>query len=328
MKRFFIYILTILCFSNYLKTHDLDLTQNNKTDDNFGPAVDIDFLAPVKFTQVGIQDFLKNIYDNPKYAREIFPNNMSHFIQFLDFGIKTDQSLEFLEQVIRLFRQKVMCTEYMCSQEIARVSDRLISLLEGFKITNKLDNKNHEQTVKETCYNMFLSDFDRFKLNPDAFLTDLSKEICKALQNSTLCSKETTSKQIQNLVTRFMETTLSKVLWSPTDGKNAWEEFKVLGESVAALHQRKIIPAQDDLNDLIKIIVERFNYFLNIAGADMPIEFYEVARADLSENKLPWLYVEELEKDITSKADSLRKCLMQGQIKAQAKSVYGLGTTE
>ena len=332
MKKFlvpliiFIFTHSITADGDFQDT-PLDLTKESKNDPvNLGPGIETDLVAPVKFTTDGIQYFLTNVYDNPKYTKEIFPNNMNHFLQFLDFGIKTNQNLEFVEQVIRLFRQKVMCTEYVCAQETARVADRLVSMLEGFEIKGKSENKNHEQAVKEICYNMFLSDFERFKSNPDAFLTDLSKQVCKGLENSAICSKQTSSKHIQNLIIRFMETTLSKVLWSPQDGKNAWEEFKVLGESVYTLYNRKIIESQDDLNDLVKIIVERFNYFLNIAGADMPVEFYQAARNDLTENKLPWLSTEELEKDITSKLDSLKKCLMQGQIKAQAKSVYGIAS--
>src|SRR3990167_869054 len=301
----------------------------DKSGPEVGQGIDTDLLAPVKFTPDGIQEFLKHVFDNPKYAKEIFPNNMNHFLQFIEFGVKTNQGREYLEQVIRLFRQKVMCSEYVCAREVALTSERLVALLEGFEIVEeKNSTKEHETAVKELCYNMFLNEFDKFKANPDSFLTDLSKEICKILDTHAVCSKETSAKHIQNLIIRFMETTLYKVLWSPDDGENTWEEFRILGESVSTLFERKVISREDDLNDLIKIIVERFNYFITIAGSEMPISFYEKARKDVDEDKFAWLNVEELEKDITSKKESLRRNLIQGQIKAQARSVYGIITED
>lgn len=322
MRRIFLPLLMFL-LTNII-TAESNYQETNSGYIDLGSPIEIDLLSPVKFTAQGIQDFLKNVYDNPKYSKEIFPNNMSHFLQFLDFGIKTNQSLEFLEQVIRLFRQTIISAEYVCSQEASRVSEKLVILLDGFEGTSQKSKKDYEKEIKELCYNMFLNDFDRFRTSPDIFLTDLSKEVCNTLKNSGICSSETSTKHIQNLIIRFMESTLSKVLWSVQDGKNAWTEFKTLGESIYSLHERKIICKQDDLNDLVKIVVERFNYFLNIAGADMSSDFYETARKDLVENNLPWLNIEELEKDITTKSESLKKHLVQAQIKAQAKSLYGI----
>ena len=155
MKKVFFALLAYIFVNSIIANHEnqeqiyvpLNTLDKSNTDIQ---SFDTDLLAPVKFTPDGIQEFLRHVFDNPKYAKEIFPNSMNHFLQFIEFGVKTNQGREYLEQVIRLFRQKVMCSEYVCAREVARTSERLVSLLDGFKIVEeKNSTKEYETVIKE-----------------------------------------------------------------------------------------------------------------------------------------------------------------------------------
>ncbi len=282
------------------------------------------FFTKIKFTPIGIQDFLKKVYNHPDFATKILPNNPSyHLVQFLEFGIRTEQDPNYLKQVLRLFHQKFKTVEYISAEQLTKTITTMISLLEHFKIAEHTTTKNKQiATIKDVSYNEFLNNFQKFKENPDQFLTTLSTKICEAL-SSHICDQSTTPQHIRNLVLRFIESMVSKTLWSPLDGDKVWIAFHDLGDALIQMHDKKIITDSDDLDDLVKTLVERFSYFLSIAGSEMPTSFYEKARNDLLGKKISWLELEELEKEVTTKHEVLRQALMRGQIKAQARTVYG-----
>jgi len=47
-----------------------------------------DLCAPIQFSPVGINTFLKHTYNHPLYSKEILPNNLFHLTQFLEHGKK------------------------------------------------------------------------------------------------------------------------------------------------------------------------------------------------------------------------------------------------
>lgn len=281
-------------------------------------------LIRIEFTLDGIKRFF-TVFNHPKVAKEILPNNPSYYIeQFFTFGISTHQDLEYFKRVLHLFHKKFKEVEYISAEALPKLFVLLINLTESLSALNQSINQKHVSLVKNIAYEEFLNNFVNFKKDPDTFLTTLSSKICDALSSGLSEQHETTPHQIKHLMLRFVESILSKTLWSPQDGDAVWSEFNKLGDAIVMLHEKKIISDGDDVDDLLKTLVERFTYFLSLAGADMPLSFYEKARTDLITKKIAWLELEELEKEVTSKQESLRQALMRSQIKAQARHSYGI----
>ena len=80
--------------------------------------------APVRFTTSGLQCYLKHVYNHPKY-NEILANDLSHLLQFLEYGQQTKQPEAYLISTLRLFHQKFFTLEYLSAQQL----NRLINLL-------------------------------------------------------------------------------------------------------------------------------------------------------------------------------------------------------
>lgn len=274
-----------------------------------------DLTKKLDFTPFGIKEFLREIYNNAEYSKNILPYSFEHLRQFVSFGKKTSQGADYLEQVLKLFRQKLIECECICSKEAISITQFLGKKFSKF---NKEEKNNPLcSTVKDVCYDEFLNNFEQFKSNPDEFLTILSNKIINKIIPST-CKLENETHNLENVISKFLETCVSKTIWSTEGNIKVWTEFKELGESIYELKTQNIISDEDSINDIIKILNERFIYFLRLAGQNFTSEFFETARNDILSGKLTWLEIEELEKEITPKLDTLRRTLIQVQIKAEA----------
>lgn len=290
-------------------------------DDN--SKIQIDLNQPIKFTTEGIQYFLKYIFNDAQYASKVLSVDFSHFMQFVKFGIDTKQGLDYLKQILRLFRQKAMTCEFLAGQEVTRVIEFLSKTLENFDIETRSNRDKQISSIKNLCFTEFSNNFDDFKKDPENFLSSLALKIHENTTSDS-CEKETSALQVRTIVNKFIETCISKIIWSPVDGVQVWEEFKLVGDSIYKLSQAGIICAEEDLNDEVHLLLSRFTYFLSLAGSELPQEFFDKARSDLAAKALIWLNNEELETELTHKYEFLKKSLIQAQIRSQANKKYGI----
>lgn len=84
--------------------------------------------APVRFTTSGLQCYLKHVYNHPKY-NEILANDLSHLIQFLEYGQQTKQNEAYYLSTLRLFHQKFFTLEYISAPQLTRLISSLPKLL-------------------------------------------------------------------------------------------------------------------------------------------------------------------------------------------------------
>lgn len=278
--------------------------------------------SPINFTPDGIQSFFKEQFNHQAYT-QLLSTDLAHFRQFINFGVDTKQGPDYIKHVLRIFRQGCMSCEFMCAQEVAATINFLTSTLPQFHI-----EKQREETVvlhiKNVCYEEFHNNFELFKENPDKFLSTLAEKIHDTTKLYQ-AERETRPSEVRNLVVLFLDTLIGKLLWTPSDNQGVWHEFCIVGNSLWNLAQEKIICKEEDLNDLVKLLIQRFSYFLSLAGTELKETFFATARNDLMVKKFPWLDIDELEAEMTKKEDMLRNALMQAQIRSKAKHEYGLG---
>ena len=90
----------------------------------------------------GIQCFFKHKYNNPKYATEVLPYSLRDLIDFLKFCKKTNLNRTFVKDILRIFKQKLSSTEFICATELASTISQIPDLVENLIIeTEKLNNK-------------------------------------------------------------------------------------------------------------------------------------------------------------------------------------------
>jgi len=134
------------------------------------------------------------------------------------------------------------------------------------------------------------------------------------------------TEQLRQTVVRFLENGLDKLIWSPRDGEKTWRSAKQLASLCAALMDARII---DDINDLIDLywsIVRRYCYFLELAGAELPVSFYERVRSDITEASPILLQHEEQEEFIEPRGAVLMRALLAGEAQRRARDAQVAAT--
>lgn len=259
---------------------------------------------------------------DPNYRQHILPNNFSYLMQLLEYGSKTGQSREYAQNVISLFSKLLKGSEYANSYKFSELlnqfPDHLKHYFSGYKLesqsqlilANDLDMLERlEQTVTSIVYNKFAKDFASCKSNPEQFLKDLSHRIVQAT------SQEVNMEQLRQMVIRFLEVGLSKLVWSPRDEEKSWESVKAISHQLAKLMEYNIIDDINDIDELFWTLVHRYRYFLELHSTDMPLTFYHQIRKDIQNQKLILFELEEQESFLQTKAS----CLLGTVIAQEAK---------
>jgi len=260
-------LLSFLTLSLHNNLH-CALTSNHNVIIRSNSQLDLDddsiLYESVKFTQSGLEHYLKHVYNHPKYAQDVLPNDFSHLIQFLDFGKRTNQDEDYVISSLRLFHQKFFSLEYISA--------------------NQLNNL--------------------IKLLPE------------------LCSDHK-SPQVESMILRLVENTISRIIWSPEDRAGVWGQFSDLGNKIENLRKSGIIHSDENCNDLLTALVARFSYIIGLIGSDLPIGFYNKADSELATSPLKWMEINEAEDLIATKLDKVRHTLLHGYSNAQARSQFG-----
>jgi len=111
---------------------------------------------------------------------------------------------------------------------------------------------------------------------------------------------------------------LSKLVWSPEDGEKTWNSVKDISYQLATLVDNNILVDINDLDDLFWTLTYRYCYFLEIAGSDLPLEFFEKVKNDITAQELLFLELEEEDNLFESKASYLTRSLFQAEVKSRA----------
>lgn len=269
---------------------------------------------------------------DPKYRQDILPNNFSYMVQLLDYGIKTNQDREYAQNVLRLFSNLLKGSEYVNSYVFGALLEQIPGLLKpyfmGFKfesgsqliLANDLDMLERlQRMVTSIVYTKFAQDFTNCKTNPEQFLNDLTQRIV------TATSQEVSIEQLRQVIIRFLEVGLSKLIWSPKDEEKTWESVKTISHNIASLMEYNIIDDLSDVDALYWTLVHRYRYFLELHSTDMPVACYQKIKNDMVNQKLFLFELEEQESFLPTKLTCLLNTLLT---QAGKKQAYDLPLSE
>lgn len=268
-----------------------------------------------------LQSIQRDLQD-PRYRQDILPNNFSYLIQLLEYGEQTKQTREFAQESFSLFSKVLKGSEYVNSYAFSSFIERLPTMLKHYFAGYQLESANQlivendldmlerlQQTVTSIVYSKFTKDFAMCKTNPEQFLNDLTHKLV------TATAQEVTTEQLRQMVIRFLEVGLSKLIWNPRDQIKTWESVKSISHHLAILMQYNIVDDLNDVDELFWTLVHRYRYFLELHNTAMPLSFYAKLKRDMRTEKLMLFEMEEQEPFLQSKSS----CLMQTVLAQEAK---------
>lgn len=277
---------------------------------------------PIEPTAAGFTSFLKNSYNQPHYAQDFLPNNFAHAVQFLAHGKQSQQTRSYAQSVVRLFANKLKGCEYVNAHALSELLAQLPQLLEQHFVVQRTSDINLLQTkINQLLYAKFLDKFTDFKSNPTSFFDDLTHDILEALTIHSSDSGDVSMEELRKTVLIFCEIALGKLIWSPDDSIDTWHSVKKISQQLAVLMDYNIISDPDDLNDLFVTLIERYCFFIDLAGHGLPAQFYAQLNQELEQPAALLLTLEEQEDYLESKVERLGRAIRCAQKKCNADAV-------
>ncbi|BDC34072.1 hypothetical protein Noda2021_00300 [Candidatus Dependentiae bacterium Noda2021] len=310
-RRLLLIILLFTIFNNHFSSsnpnnvvNQLPTTRVEKKPNRSGDT--ITFCTPV--CNVGVNRFIKDIFNEPLYAEEFLPNNFSHLLELLQ---KKNKSGDYIKSVLRLFTNKIKASNYVNSYSIDELLVQLPPMLKKhFVIDQTRQFESTKEIIHELMYSSLSSQFTQFKNAPSAFLTDLSAKIEEAVE-------------LRKVLVLFLETAISKLVWCPQDQLESWKLVRNISDHLADLYENQLITDVEDLNSLYITLIERYCVFLDIANPYLNADFYTSIKNDITSETLSMFAVAEQENALETKAQRLLRSVLMGQARLQARE-HGL----
>lgn len=341
------YILVLSIVPLYISTRDIEtlptFKSNQLYDNNQYYADKLNeerrlfnkFKNSVRPTHSSIKNFLTDTFNNTYYS-EFLALDFSHVLNFLSFARQTQEPNRYIRSILRLFSQKIKGTSYINAHAFLNFLDRLSVFLNTLPTTSNQNNiypkqKNIKPQIKNYLYNYFLSNFDKFKQNPEQELEKISADLSDVANQSLLnnssanlsnnMSSDISTENLQSHIIRFLELSLNKLIWSPQDQELSWNNLKTISSRLEKLMLNNIIPDMETLNELYWSLIQRYCYFLELAGSELKRESIEKIFNDLQDKQLPLWSLEEQETYTTNKKTYLKNALFTAKASSNAKKL-------
>lgn len=262
----------------------------------------------------GFSNFLKYSYNQPEYAQTFLPNNFNHLLELCEYGEKSKQSRAYAQSLFRLFANKLKGSSYVHVTAFTDLLERLPRLLNRHFALQRSNIQVVQEKINNVLYARFLEKFSDFKKDPHVFFTDLSLEIVDALGASTDIG-DISMEELRKTVIVFLEVAVGKLIWSPEDHIDTWKSVKQVSEHLARLTDTNVIADVDDLNDIFTTLIERYCFFIDLAGDHLPATFYRDIKQDIAKSPCMLLKLAEQEPLIETKAQRLHRVVCQNEEK-------------
>jgi hypothetical protein len=284
----------------------------------FMPTLPSIFFRQPLYSHGSIKCFLKHTYNHSKYGQNFLSLNFSHVATFLSYSSQSELPRDYIGRVLGLFGQKLKGTMYINSYAFCELLDQLPGLVKTYFCAEQ-EKAKRIKCIKECVYNYLLTEFKTLKENPDHALQDLSERIYDVSTDKPYAQETDTSiSKLQNITMHFLEISLNKLIWSPSDQQDIWLCVKDIAYSLEQLLVHNIIPDAEILDELYWSLIHRFCYILELSGAELSDETFNIINNDLITQKSNLWCLHERESFITSKLDHLQRAVMQAQIKSRA----------
>jgi hypothetical protein len=270
------------------------------------------FLQPVEFSRHGINTFFTTIFNSTLYTERFLGSCFIHIVDFLDHGKNNAKPYSYFESVFNLFHHRLKESTWVNPYATLIFLDQLPEYIET--MPNDYNQKLTASFKKEleTILNdrAFL-----LKDRSDQFYQETAERMVTTLK---AIERNGCLKDVQRSITLFLESALSKIIWNPQEQADIWKSITLIAQKCEQLQIYGCLGNTDDVNRLLWSLLYRFGYFIECAGGNLPLEFYQNIRDELQKEKPSFLTLEESEEWLVKKEKYLESVLMKGEIKAHA----------
>ena len=141
-------------------------------------------------------------------------------------------------------------------------------------------------------------------------------DLKQARHNRSACRK------LKRLMVHLVENCLAKTLWDCENQELMTTQCLKIGNNLENMHHANIITDQDDLNDMVHMLIDRFIYVVGLAGTNLPISFYEELKKQL--NLASWMHIAEIEDLVDTKLQKINNAFLTSKIKSHAAEAFGI----
>lgn len=278
-------------------------------------------------------NYIKDHYNQPNYALALSQDG-SHLVQFLELNNEMNLGAGTVYVCLRLFYNKIKGCELIDDTVITHLLSTMPSLLESYFTNEALPSYAYDLSViKKQLEQMLMTQFTKHLLTPYPQLNELAAEAAQEISLYYQQIADHIQKQqekmeqrerLRNLIIRFFEIACSKIMWDLKNPATVWQSFINIGVGIRELASHGIINHMDDLDDLFWSLTLRFCFFLDFAGAILPLECYEEIEKDLQNQVVFFLEYPEQDSNITSKKETLAVNLLQAKTHAIAYHKQGI----
>jgi hypothetical protein len=312
---FLIFSCAVSVFSNSAKINDNQYAINHHDHER------LNLYAPIVPSGQGMRNFFERIYNDPKYAEDVLPNDFSHFIQCLEYAQKRYKTRTHAQHVCKLFRNKMKDCLYINAASFALMLDNLIPILNNYMHDAEEQALTcWQKTIEKILYDAFMKNFASFKAQPLAFFNTLSGSIADTLYDQEQLLNDITIAEFRNAITAFLDLGMNKLIWHPEDSMQTWKLLNNICDNVHQLSGNNII-SENELQELFDTLVKRYCFFLDLVSEDLPLSFYDSMKKELAAHSFELLDCGELESCIESKRQRLSRAIIQAEARVRTANL-------
>ncbi len=274
--------------------------------------------APIIFCRGNLTKFFRHVFNDRAYARDVLPNDFCHFIQCLDYTQRRFDDYAHACHVVRLFTHKLRACTYVSAEAFDAMLDETAPIMRRYlegarqKVLTAM-----KTSINDALYDAFLSKFSQFRQAPEDFLAELSDGIALAVYDERKLLGETTISDFITDVLLFFDLALGKLLWHPVQGIKTWHVTTSIADKLTHIAKHSVL-SSDQLATLHDALFERYCFFLDVVGQDLPLSFFADLANDPHVQRSALLCAEPLEPCLETRKERFGYVLCQAEFKARA----------
>ena len=257
----------------------------------------------------------------------VFKEDCRPFLDFWNNACECNLDVEKAYTCMRLFHKSIKSCAFINHDVVENVLSEMSALENYFnrqqvkKESSKY--KNIYREVENLLLERYTDNFEQIQEKPTVFISLISSEVIDTVKTKINEIKQEEEEKeyrdgLQNITLRFFDEMLSRQYWYEESYQKIWPSFINVSEYLHKLANCGIIKCQDHLDELWDSHRRRFQNYLAIDGALLPVEFYEKIEEDLKNSLVFCFEAPEQDEGITTKKEEFAKSLLAAKTKAIA----------
>jgi hypothetical protein len=283
---------------------------------------------PIDFTRTGLQSFFVDQFNSPLYTEYILPSHFGHLAYLLHYSSTVHEPYDFVVGVFDIFHTRMKDCQWVNALSLSLLLDQLPKYIQ--EMCREKEQEPLEKSIEEILYKRLFSRFTKLSNNPmdgvnnletlletmDQIVKPASHEISELV---TKAAQKRPVKELQDIVTRFIESALEKVVWNPQTQHDSWDSLCILAEQISQLHDCGIIYSAKTVNHLYWTLLYRYGYFMRSTKDMINPEVFDYIKSDIALHQYNWLCYPEAEDFLTTKSDYIKYLMWECIAERQAE---------